>query len=197
MPEMPERGTLYDIGTKRIVFVVTGSINAALVPFWMHWLRQNFPSITSDMLVTRSAQRFVTKEALCRLVEGQVWIDSFDDHTLPQSAHIEIQERADGFAVFPATLDFAMRLATGDCSSPATMALQITTKPIVLATAFPGSNPIIEANMSRLLQRSNIALSETVAAYSVGKKEWAGETGFHMPWVLQKIGTMLGRSDVE
>ncbi|MEV5985545.1 flavoprotein [Streptomyces sp. NPDC052051] len=195
MPEETESGAVADIGAKRILFVVTGSINAALVPFWMHWLRQSFPLITSDILLTRSAQRFVTKEALCRLVGGHVWTDDFDDPALPRSAHVEIQEKADGFAVFPATLDFAMRLAAGDCSSPATMTLQITDKPIVLATAFPGSNPVIEDNMSRLLRRPNIALSETVAAYSVGKKKWDGETGFHMPSVLQKFGTMFGQAD--
>src|SRR2546423_1511040 len=92
--------------SKRILFVVTGSINAALVPFWMHWLQQNHPHITSDILLTQSAQRFVTKDALCRLVGGQVWTDDFNDPSLPLSAHMDLQERADAFAVFPATIDF-------------------------------------------------------------------------------------------
>ncbi|MEV6806803.1 flavoprotein [Streptomyces sp. NPDC051132] len=203
MPDRPEddirtdsdAGATADIGTKRLLFVVTGSINAALVPFWMHWLRQSFPLITSDILVTRSAQRFVTKEALCRLVEGRVWTDDFDEPDLPQSAHVEIEEKADGFAVFPSTLDFAMRLAAGDCGSPATMALQITEKPIVLATAFPGSNPVIETHMARLLSRPNLALSDTVSAYSVGKKKWDRQTGFHLPLVLQKFADLFPRGD--
>ncbi|GGN43438.1 hypothetical protein GCM10012285_24850 [Streptomyces kronopolitis] len=109
-------------------------------------------------------------------------------------AHLDLQERADAFAVFPATLDFTMRLASGGCSSPATMTLQITEKPIVLATAFPGSNPVIEGNLSRLLERPNNALSQTVPAYSVGKKKWAAETGFHMPLVLETLDKLSAPS---
>lgn len=136
-----------DLGEKRILFIVTGSINAALTPYWLHWLRQSFPRITSDLLVTRSAQRFVTLDALRRLVGGDVWTDDYTDPSLPESAHVEIGERVDAFAVFPATLDFAMRLASGNCDTPATMALQITEKPIVLATAFPAGNAVVEHNM--------------------------------------------------
>ncbi|MFD4401015.1 flavoprotein [Kitasatospora sp. NPDC058478] len=180
-----------DLGEKRILFIVTGSINAALTPYWLHWLRQSFPRITSDLLVTRSAQRFVTLDALRRLVGGDVWTDDYADPSLPESAHVEIGERVDAFAVFPATLDFAMRLAAGNCNTPATMALQITEKPIVLATAFPAGNAVVERNMELLLQRPNVSVSQTVAAYSVGKRKWEGETGFYLPSVLKELEGMF------
>ncbi|MFJ3219172.1 hypothetical protein ACIPLC_24990 [Kitasatospora sp. NPDC086801] len=69
------------------------------------------------------------------------------------------RQAADVLAVFPATLDFAMRLAAGRCNTPATMALQITDKPIVLATAFPTSNAV-ERNMELLLSRGGLALKD-------------------------------------
>ncbi|WP_371516335.1 flavoprotein [Kitasatospora sp. NBC_01300] len=180
-----------DLGEKRILFVVTGSINASLTPYWLHWLRQSFPRITSDLLVTRSAQRFVTLDALRRLVDGDVWTDDYADPSLPESAHVEIGERVDAFAVFPATLDFAMRLASGNCNTPATMALQITEKPIVLATAFPAGNAVVEHHMELLLRRPNVSVSRTVAAYSVGKRKWEGETGFYLPSVLKELEGMF------
>ncbi|MEU8870357.1 flavoprotein [Streptomyces javensis] len=184
-PQLPE------LAGKRFLFVVTGSINAALTPFWFHWLRQTHTAISSHAIVTRSAQRFVTREALRHLVEGTVWTDDWDDPELPPSAHISLDAEVDGYAVFPATIDFTMRLAAGASNTPASMALQITKKPIVLATAFPESNEIIEAQLKALLRRPNVKLSGTVPAYSVGKGAWTGETGFYMPSVLEAMRNLI------
>jgi len=177
---------------ERIVFLVTGSINAALVPYWLNWLRVMYPQVVSHVAVTRSAHRFISKEPLRRLVDGSVWTDDWDDPNLPDAAHIEIDDMTDCYAVFPATLDCTMRLAGGRSDTPLLLTLQTTEKPIALATAFPGRNQLIDNMTQRLLQRPNIELTSTVPAYSVGRKSWSGETGFFMPSVLTALERMLG-----
>ncbi|WP_298180727.1 flavoprotein [Saccharomonospora sp.] len=182
LPALPARSVL---------FLVTGSVNAALVPYWFHWLRQAYPDLTVHAVVTESAQRFVTVEALRRLVSGSVWTDSWDDPNLPTEAHVSLADIADCYAVFPATLDFTMRLAGGFGNTPALLALQMTTKPIVLAAAHPASNAVVEEMTTRLLKRENVAFSPTVPSYSVGKKKWEGETGFYLPGVLETLNKLL------
>jgi hypothetical protein len=177
---------------QRLTLLVTGSVNAALVPYWLHWLAQAYPNLETSVLVTRTAEQFVTIPALSALVTGDVWRDSWDEPKLPKSPHIELVQRSDCFAVFPATLHTTMRLAQGSCESPALMSLQLTRKPVVIAPSFPGTNEIIEHHRLLLSQRPNVAFSRAVPAFSVGQRSWGGETGFFLPLVLEKLEELLG-----
>lgn len=68
-----------DFTLRRLLLFVTGSINAALVPHWLTWLRHLHPDLVTSLVVTRSAERFVTLEALRAITTGRVWRDSWDE----------------------------------------------------------------------------------------------------------------------
>lgn len=176
-----------EFSPKRLLLVVTGSINAALVPYWMNWLKQMSPTVTTSILLTPSAERFVTATALRHLVTGSVWRDNWDDPDLPSGTYVGLDESTDCYGVFPSTLDFAMRLASGRSNAPSLLALQTTTKPIGIAPSFPGSNEVIERQLKLLAARPNVAFTRSVPAYSLGRSDWAARTGFFLPLLLEAI----------
>jgi phosphopantothenoylcysteine synthetase/decarboxylase len=179
-----------DFTAERLFLLVTGSINAALVPYWLHWLRQLYPDLVTHVAVTRSAERFVTREAVQQLVTGQVVLDSWD--AVPAKLnHVAMNDMTDCFAVFPATTDSVMRLGAGRCDSPLLMTLQATDKPIGVAATFPATNPVIKDVLQRLALRHNVRFAPEVPAYSVGKNSWAGATGFFLPSLLETLEALL------
>ncbi|MFE5396632.1 hypothetical protein ACFQ9U_18990 [Streptomyces sp. NPDC056568] len=84
---------------------VTGSISAAPVPRWIHWLRQTHTELTVNVSVTRSAERFVSVRALRHIADGRVWTDFWDDPELPGEVNSGECGASECFLVFPATLD--------------------------------------------------------------------------------------------
>lgn len=174
---------------------VTGSVNAAMLPYWLNWLRQFYPELRTNIIVTPSAERFVSVLALKQLVTGDVWRDSWDDPLMPPS-HIMLEEAVECFAVFPATLNSTMALASGAAYSPALMCLQLTKKPVAVAPSFPGSNNVIDQHLELLLSRPNVFLSEQVTAFSVSKAEWGGQTGAFMPLLIEALADHLADRDV-
>lgn len=182
------------LAARRMVMWVTGSVSAALVPYWLNWLGQMYPDLSVSVVVTRSAARFVSIEALAHLASGEVWRDEWDAQGGTPTTHVELEQSADCFVVFPATLNSAMSLASGAAHSPALMCLQLTSKPVVVAPSFPGTNILIEDQLGRLVKRHNLALSEPVPAFSVGKKQWSGESGAFMPLVIEKLNHLFAAS---
>lgn len=173
---------------------VTGSVNAAMLPYWLNWLRQIYPDLRTSVILTPAAERFVSVLALRNLVTGEVWRDSWDDPLMPAS-HVVLEDAAQCFAIFPATLNSTMALASGAAYSPALMCLQVTKKPIALAPSFPGTNEVVEKHLEMLLSRPNVFLSEQVSAFSVGKGEWSGQTGAFMPLLIEALAARLADSE--
>lgn len=181
-----------EFDAERLFVLVTGSINAALVPHWLHWFRHVYPSVTTHVAITRSAERFVTRAAVEQLVTGHVYLDSWD--AVPaKTNHVAMSDMTDCFAIFPATTDSVMRLSSGRSDTPLLMTLQATEKPIGIAATFPASNGVIEEMLSRLALRSNVRFAPSVPAYSVGKQSWSGATGFFLPSLLETLQKMLSR----
>lgn len=174
----------------RLTLVVTGSINAALVPYWLNWFNNAYPEILINVIITPTAERFVTFDALKHLISGQVWRDRWDDPGLPGGSHMGFDDLTAGFGVFPSTLDYAMRLASGRSNSPSLMALQLSDKPIAIAASFPAMNPLLSENLKKLTLRKNVAFTANVSAYSVSRKNWSGQTGFFMPLLAQKLADL-------
>ena len=177
----------------RLTLIVTGSINAALVPYWLNWFRNAYPAVLVNIIITSTAERFVTFDALKHLTNGEVWRDSWDDPRLPGGSHMGFDDLTAGFGVFPSTLDYAMRLASGRSDSPSLMALQLSNKPIAMAASFPGMNPLLSENLKKLMLRKNIAFTGNVSAYSVGRKDWSGQTGFFMPLLMQALADLSSK----
>ncbi|MFF2375309.1 CypD family RiPP peptide-cysteine decarboxylase [Streptomyces xiamenensis] len=169
---------------------VTGSISAALVPWWIHWLRQVNTELVVNVSVTRSATRFVTVKSLRHLANGQVWTDSWDEPDLPRQVNYGKSGESTCFLIFPATLDTLMRLAQGRADSPALMMFQVTDRPIVIADTLPGSNDIVENHLRTLRQRSNIAFAPRTTGVRAGDRSPA-ELGFNLPGAVSVANNMV------
>jgi len=166
-------------------------VTAALTPYWLHWLRFNYPDVTVSALLTRSAQRFVTRPAITSMTTGTVLTDDWDEPEMPRGAHQDLQAQSECFAVFPASLDYVTRLAGGRADTPSAMVLQTTDKPIVLAASLPGRNAVIDALVQNLSLRPNLRFARTVPAFSVSTKSWDGQTGFFLPGVIDQLRQLL------
>ena len=52
---------------------ITGSVSAALVPYWINWSRRMYPSLSITASVTEAASKFVSIDALSTLTESHTW----------------------------------------------------------------------------------------------------------------------------
>ncbi|MEU7282627.1 CypD family RiPP peptide-cysteine decarboxylase [Streptomyces sp. NPDC045431] len=169
---------------------ITGSISAALVPWWIHWLRELHPDLVVNVSVTRAASRFLAVRSLRHLANGKVWIDAWDDEETPPEVNSGRSGASECFLVFPATLDTVMRLAQGRADSPALLMLQVTDAPIVIADTFPGSNEIVESHVRTLKLRPNVAFAPRVTGVRASNRSTA-EVGFNLPGALAVANAML------
>ncbi|WP_037836112.1 flavoprotein [Streptomyces sp. NRRL F-5650] len=122
---------------RRLLYAATGALTAAHTPFWVNWVRLYYPEVSVRMLVTRSAERFVTRQALASLSGTDVMVDGWPEDPAAEAPHVELAEWADTFVVTPATLGFCSRLAAGLTDSPLLLALQCTRAPVALAPSLP------------------------------------------------------------
>ncbi|GAB3955040.1 CypD family RiPP peptide-cysteine decarboxylase [Streptomyces sparsus] len=169
---------------------ITGSISAALVPWWIHWLRELHPGLVVNVSVTPAASRFLALRALRHLANGKVWLDSWEDSQTPPEVNSGRSGDSECFLIFPATLDTVMRLAQGRADSPALLMLQVTDAPIVIADTFPGANEIVESHLQTLKLRPNVEFAPRVNGVRASNRSTA-EVGFNLPGALSVANRKL------
>ncbi len=169
---------------------VCGSIAASLVPWWIHVFRTVDPHTRINASVTTSATRFVTKEAIEILVDGDVWIDRWSADGVPSSVTEGVSNGSQAIVVFPASLDTLMRLSQGRADTPAMMLLQTATMPIVIADSLPTTNPIIDAAVNLIHSRPNVAFAPRVQALRAADRT-VRTTGFNWPGAIQVANELL------
>lgn len=153
----------------KLLWVVAGSVSASFVPFHLTSLQQMRPDVEIRMVLTRSAEKFVSRTALLALSSDQVWRDEWDSLGDGHSPHVEWSQWAEAVLVYPATLSFVTRLASGNGDTPAMLALQLAAAPIVLAPALPpggDSAPAYRDAVETLHRRSDVAVLPTADALS-------------------------------
>jgi phosphopantothenoylcysteine decarboxylase/phosphopantothenate--cysteine ligase len=149
-------------GAKRLLIVGTGSVNVALLPFWIQWLTAGYPDLETRVVVTRTAERFVSRAALTAMTHHEAVLDAWPDEPTLGARHVELAEWADAIAVYPATLHFLARYALGLADSPSLLALQCTTAPVVVAPALPPGgwqSPAVAGHVAALKQRRNVVVA--------------------------------------
>ena len=124
-------------GARRLLYVGTGALSVAHAPFWMKWLRTGYPELELRVVLTRSAERFVTRGALAPVVGQDILVDRWPDGPVVSAPHVELAEWADTVIVHPASMNFLARFALGVADTPVLLALQCTTAPVVIAPAPP------------------------------------------------------------
>ncbi|WP_254706559.1 flavoprotein [Streptomyces lunaelactis] len=182
-------GTPVDLGLTRMLVVVTGSAFAWSTPYWLEHLRLSCPGVEVRVVLTRSAERFVTRQAVGSRVGGAVSTDTWPDED-DTARHVAWAEWAEAIVVYPATVHFMARLALGLADSPVLLAAQCTRAPVVVAPALPPGaleGDAFRGHWATLAARPNIVLVPPVPGRSLttGREDaWVPPP---MPEVLQLI----------
>ncbi|RVX38852.1 phosphopantothenoylcysteine decarboxylase/phosphopantothenate--cysteine ligase [Nonomuraea polychroma] len=145
-------------GFSRLLLVATGSLAARNLPFALTLLRESRPGLSIRVVVTRSAERFVTRAALAP--EAEVMVDEWPQDAA-QARHVDWAEWAEVIVVYPMTLHFMGRLALGLADTPALLAAQCTRALVALAPALPPGgveSAAYQAHWSTLSARPNVVL---------------------------------------
>lgn len=175
----------------RLTVVCTGSVNAANLPWWIAGLRLTTDDVDVRVVVTRSAARFVSLDALSVISGRPALLDAWPDGAV-RALHVDLVEWSDAFAVYPATAHSIARLAHGMTDTPSMLALQSTRAPIVVAPALPEGildSPALRRNLAALAEWENL----TLAAPVKGRSWTTGRDGAAVPPPLPHLVDDLRR----
>ncbi|MFG1704108.1 flavoprotein [Nonomuraea sp. M3C6] len=153
---VPRPGT----GFSRLLLVATGSLAARNLPFALTLLRESRPGLSVRVVVTRSAERFVTRAALAPEAD-EVMVDEWPEDGAARARHVDWAEWAEVIVVYPMTLHFMGRLALGLAGTPALLAAQCTRALVALAPALPPGgveSAAYQSHWSALSARPNVVL---------------------------------------
>jgi hypothetical protein len=165
---------------RRLLLIGTGAVAAMHLPFWLNWIGANYPDVETQVVLTPSAERFVTLESLTLLTRREAVRDRWPDRAEIGALHVRLAEWADSAIVYPACVNYLARLALGLADSPSLLTLQCATSMAVgVAPSLPpgaSANPIIAAHLRALAERPNIVVAPTVPSTSLttGRKDASG-----------------------
>ncbi|MGK9460095.1 flavoprotein [Streptomyces sp. G6] len=190
-PEAPvPAAPLLDV--RRLLLIGTGSASAVDLPSWLGWLRATHPALETQVVLTRSAERFVTLQAATAAAGRVALRDSWPDDPTVSVRHVELAEWAEAVVVYPATLAFTARFAQGHADSPGLLAAQCTGAPVGLAAALPPGGADSHAyrmHTEALRARPNVVVLPPVP----GLSQTTGRMDSWAPGLLPDLLTRLER----
>ncbi|UCZ51787.1 bifunctional phosphopantothenoylcysteine decarboxylase/phosphopantothenate--cysteine ligase CoaBC [Bacillus shivajii] len=136
---------------KRILLCVTGGIAVFKAAALTSKLIQHQYEV--KVLMTSSAQEFVTPLTFQALSRDRVYTDTFEEKDPTKIAHIDIADWADLVLIAPATANVIGKLANGIADDMVSTTLLATTAPIMIAPAMNVNmyaNPAVQKNMVTL-----------------------------------------------
>ncbi|MFI6507785.1 flavoprotein [Streptosporangium sp. NPDC050855] len=168
-----------EFGGERLLVIGTGAIAAMYLPFWLNWLTTAYRDLEVQVVLTTSAERFVSAQALSVLVRREVVPDRWPEETRPDALHVRLAEWSDSVVVYPACVNFISRLALGLADTPALLMLQCTSAPIAVAPSLPPGaldNPTLQRHLATLAERRNVVVSpvQAVPSLTTGRRDAAG-----------------------
>jgi phosphopantothenoylcysteine decarboxylase/phosphopantothenate--cysteine ligase len=188
----PEQGQAIAFTPRRLLLVGTGAIGVTFLPYWIKWLRMALPDVECRVVVTRSAERFVTREALSALNSSVAALDEWPAEPRTTALHVEWAQWAEAIAVYPATVSFITRFALGMGDSPALLAMQCTQVPVGIAPSLPPGaihNPVLRRHMRELEERPNVCLLPPQRGHSAT----TGRNDAYVPPELPGLLTLMER----
>lgn len=129
-PKASSAGSLHG---KKILLGVSGGIAAYKTPHLVRLLRQADADV--QVVMTRSAHKFVTATSLQAVSGRAVRDDLWDASAESSMGHIELARWADAILVAPASADLISRLATGRADDLLTTLCLASRAPVLLAPA--------------------------------------------------------------
>ncbi|RPK62637.1 Cypemycin decarboxylase [Streptomyces sp. ADI96-02] len=161
---------------ERVLVVGTGALGVAFLPFWINWLGNSFPGMEQRYALTRSACRFVSRDAVAVLSGKEVFVDDWKEFSGVDVPHVSLAEWADLILVHPATLNFVSRFALGVADTPLMLALHSTRALVGVAPSLPPgapANPVVQRHLAALRERPGVVLAPTIPARSASTGEVA------------------------
>lgn len=141
-----------------IIFGVTGSISAYKAIDMSNWLSKNH---NVDVVLTQSAQRFVTPLPFQTMTGNKVHTDLFDESNPSVVNHINLAGKAHAILIAPASANTIAKLANGMADNLLTSIVLATRAPIFLAPAMNTNmylNPVTQENLDKLRKRGYIII---------------------------------------
>ncbi|POX38800.1 flavoprotein [Streptomyces sp. Ru73] len=175
---------------KRLLHLVTGGIQAMMLPTWLTWFRSHYPETEVHTVLTHSGRRFVGTTAVAVTGGGKLpTIDTWPEEP-DRSLHVELAAWPDAVLVHPATMHFVARLSLGLADTPALLALQCTRAPIVVCPSLPPGghlNPAYQRHVLELSERDNLTVLPPVRGTSVSTGEEGIGTAAYLPHALSAL----------
>jgi phosphopantothenoylcysteine decarboxylase/phosphopantothenate--cysteine ligase len=156
----------------------------------LNWLKTSYPELETQVVATKSAERFVTVAALTAVGGRDALRDSWPDDPEPGARHVAFAEWADAIAVYPAGMHFCARLALGLADSPALLAMQCTSAPIGLAPALPPggwSSPAFQQHRQTLENRDNVVVAPPRPGKSATTGRWDAAVPRPLPFLVRLL----------
>ncbi len=140
--------------TKHILLGVTGSIAAYKAADIANQFTKY--GYTVDVIMTQSAERFITPLTFQSLTKRKVYTDMFEEIVPSEIKHISLAKRADLCLIAPASANIIGKLASGIADDfLSTVMMAVRDKPIYIAPAMNTNmyeNPIVQDNIQKLLR---------------------------------------------
>ncbi|RAI39951.1 bifunctional phosphopantothenoylcysteine decarboxylase/phosphopantothenate--cysteine ligase CoaBC [Rhodoplanes roseus] len=153
------------LSSTKILLVISGGIAAYKALDLIRRLRERGASVR--VVMTRSAQEFVTPLAAGALAGEPAYTDLFDSKTEFDVGHIRLARECDLVVVAPATANLMAKMAGGHADDLASTVLLATDRPVLVA---PAMNPVMWASAAT---RRNVAQLAADGVVMVGPN--AGE----------------------
>jgi len=139
--------------SKTVVLGVTGGIAAYKALDLVSKLKKK--NIDVHVIMTESATKFVTPLSFQSLSQNPVVVDMFAEPKTWEIQHISLADKADVFAIVPATANVIGKIANGIADDMLTTTVMATKAPVLIAPAMNVNmyeNPILQRNISILKQ---------------------------------------------
>ncbi len=169
---------------KRIVLGVCGSIASYKAADIASKLTQAGALV--DVILTGSAQKFVTPLTFRALTQRPVYTDMFDPQSAAAEDHVELARAADALLIAPASATTIARLAHGIADNMLALTALATTASIVIAPAMDGQM------WEHSATRANVALLRQRGVTFVGPEEGRLASGRSGTGRLVDAETLLG-----
>ncbi|WP_461171168.1 flavoprotein [Arthrobacter sp. Z1-15] len=154
----------------KLLVVVTGTLEATFMPYWLVWIRQNAPELQVQVRLTASASKFVSLGSINALTGNTAQMDTWGPLLATGSPrHIEDAIWADAVIVYPASIDYIGRFAAGLGDSPSLLTLQCTNAPIGIAPTLPpgaSTSKTVLQNIRRLENDMNVSIATSEPTWS-------------------------------
>ena len=142
------------LDNKRIVLGVTGSIACYKSIDLASKLTQAVAEV--DVILTRSAQEFISALTFRSLTHRRVITDLFDEESEDPVEHIALAKKADILVVAPATANVLAKMKYGFADDALTATILATNSPILVAPAMESNmlqNDATQENIATLIKR--------------------------------------------